>query len=85
MTIRIPQEELHFVALPAGATSPLILRSCTITPEQIALQEGNPPPIGNPGLKCTRTDTILKLFEFKMNFNIKINLNQDHMKFRSIQ
>jgi hypothetical protein len=30
--------------------------------------EGNPPPRGNPGLKCTQTDNILKKFEFKMNF-----------------
>jgi hypothetical protein len=30
---------------------------------------GNPPPRGNPGLKHTRTDNILKKFEFKMNFN----------------
>jgi hypothetical protein len=29
---------------------------------------GNPPLRGNPGLKCTRTDDILKKFEFKMNF-----------------
>jgi hypothetical protein len=29
---------------------------------------GNPSPRGNPGLKCTRTDNILKKFEFKMNF-----------------
>jgi hypothetical protein len=29
---------------------------------------GNPPPRGNPGLKCTRTDDILKKLEFKMNF-----------------
>jgi hypothetical protein len=36
----IPQEEPHFVALsPAGATSPLLLRSLTTTLEQIALQE----------------------------------------------
>jgi hypothetical protein len=35
----MPQEEPHFVALPAGATSPLLLRSPTTTPEQIALRE----------------------------------------------
>jgi hypothetical protein len=29
---------------------------------------GNPPPMGNPGLKHTRTDDILKKFELKMNF-----------------
>jgi hypothetical protein len=38
-SIRIPQEEPHFVALPPGATSPLFLRSHTTTPEQIALRE----------------------------------------------
>jgi hypothetical protein len=38
-SIRIPEEETHFVALPAIATSPLLLRSCIITPEQIALRE----------------------------------------------
>jgi hypothetical protein len=38
-SIRIPQEESHFVALPAGATSPLLVRSRTTTPEQIALRE----------------------------------------------
>jgi hypothetical protein len=26
---------------------------------------GNPPPIVNPGLKCTRTDAILKKFDGK--------------------
>jgi hypothetical protein len=46
---------------------------------------GNPPPRGNPGLKCTRTDAILKKFEYKMNFNLKINLNRDLTNFRSIQ
>jgi hypothetical protein len=39
LCIRIPQEEPHFVAPPAGATSPLLLRSHTTTPEQIALRE----------------------------------------------
>jgi hypothetical protein len=29
---------------------------------------GNPPPRGNPGLKCTQTDAILKKFVGKMNF-----------------
>jgi hypothetical protein len=32
---------------------------------------GNPPPRGNPGLKCTRTETILKKFDQKMNFKFK--------------
>jgi hypothetical protein len=30
---------------------------------------GNPPPSGNPGLKRSRMDDILKNFEFKMNLN----------------
>jgi hypothetical protein len=38
-SIRTPQEEPHFVALSAGATSPLLLRSLTTTLEQIALRE----------------------------------------------
>jgi hypothetical protein len=46
---------------------------------------GNPPPFGNPGLKRTRTDAILKKLEFKMNFKLKINLKRDRTKFRSIQ
>jgi hypothetical protein len=29
---------------------------------------GNPPHRGNPGLKCTQMDYILKKFEFKINF-----------------
>jgi hypothetical protein len=29
---------------------------------------GNPPPRGNPGLKRTQTDNILKKIEFKMIF-----------------
>jgi hypothetical protein len=29
---------------------------------------GNPPPRGNPGIKCTGMDNILKKMEFKMNF-----------------
>jgi hypothetical protein len=32
---------------------------------------GNPPPRGNPGLKRTRTDAILKKFDQKMNFKFK--------------
>jgi hypothetical protein len=39
MSIRTPQEEPHFVALSAGAASPLFLQSLTTTLEQIALQE----------------------------------------------
>jgi hypothetical protein len=46
---------------------------------------GNPPPGGNPGLKCTRTDAMLKNFEFKMNFKLKINAKRDRTNFRSIQ
>jgi hypothetical protein len=42
---------------------------------------GNPLPIVNPGLKCTRTDAILKKFDWKMNFKLKINLKQDLMNF----
>jgi hypothetical protein len=38
-SIRILQEEPHFVALSAGATSPLLLWSLTTTLEKIALQE----------------------------------------------
>jgi hypothetical protein len=37
---------------------------------------GNPPQFLNPGLKSTRTDAILKKFEFKMNFKLKINLKR---------
>jgi hypothetical protein len=39
MSIRIPQEEPHFVALSAGATFPLLLPSLTTTLEQIALRK----------------------------------------------
>jgi hypothetical protein len=39
MSIRISQEETHFVALSARATPPLLLRSLTTTLEQIALRE----------------------------------------------
>jgi hypothetical protein len=38
-SIRIPQEEPHFVVLSAGATSPLLMRSFTTTLEKIAPQE----------------------------------------------
>jgi hypothetical protein len=38
-SIRIPQDEPHFVALSAGATSPLLLRCLTTTLEQIAMRE----------------------------------------------
>jgi hypothetical protein len=47
--------------------------------------EGNPPPRGNPGLQRIRTDTILKKFEFKMNFKLKINIKRDRTNFISIQ
>jgi hypothetical protein len=46
---------------------------------------GKSSPRGNPLLTCTRTDDILKKFEFKMNFKLKINVKQDHANFRSIQ
>jgi hypothetical protein len=36
---------------------------------------GNPSTRGNPGLKCTRTDAILKKFEFKMKFKFKKTLS----------
>jgi hypothetical protein len=39
MSIRTPLEEPHFVALSAGATSPLLLRYLTTTLEQVAWQE----------------------------------------------
>jgi hypothetical protein len=29
---------------------------------------GNTPPIGNPGLKCTRADAILKKIQLKNEF-----------------
>jgi hypothetical protein len=45
----------------------------------------NPPPRGNPGLKRTRTDDILKKFEFKMNLKLIINVKRDRANFRSIQ
>jgi hypothetical protein len=32
---------------------------------------GNPPPRGNPGLKCTRIDTIWTKFVFKWSLNLK--------------
>jgi hypothetical protein len=65
MSITIPQEEPHFVALPARATSPLLLRSRTTMLEQIALREillqeeiqglsapGPTPFRNNSSLKC---------------------------------
>jgi hypothetical protein len=39
MSIRISQEESHFVAPSTGAAFPLLLRSLTTTLEQIALLE----------------------------------------------
>jgi hypothetical protein len=46
---------------------------------------GNPPPRGNSGLQRTRTDAILKKFDFKMNFKLKINIKWDRTNFISIQ
>jgi hypothetical protein len=52
---RIPQEGSHFVALPAGATSPLLLRSrTTTTMEQIALRVILLLHLLIQGKKCTR-------------------------------
>jgi hypothetical protein len=45
---------------------------------------GNSPPRGNPGLKHTQMDAILKKIEFKMNFGLKINIMWDRTNFRSI-
>jgi hypothetical protein len=67
----------HFFA-PAVFYSRRAPRGCSALRE-ILLQEEN------PGLKCTRTDVILKKFEFKMNFKLKINVKQDRTNFRSIQ
>jgi hypothetical protein len=47
--------------------------------------EGNPPPRGNPGLKRTWTNAILKKFEYKINFKLKINVKRDRTSFRSFQ
>jgi hypothetical protein len=46
---------------------------------------GNPPPRGNPGLKCTRTDVILRKFDRKMNFKFIKNIQHDRTNVRSIQ
>jgi hypothetical protein len=46
---------------------------------------GFPPPRGNPGLKRTRTYAILKKFNQKVNFKLKINVQRDRTNFRSIQ
>jgi hypothetical protein len=46
---------------------------------------GNPPPRGNPGLKSTRMDAILKKFDKKINFEFLKNVQRDHANFRSIQ
>jgi hypothetical protein len=45
---------------------------------------GNPPPRGNPGLKRSWMDAILKNFDLKMNFKLKINVQRDRTNFRSI-
>jgi hypothetical protein len=34
---------------------------------------GNHPPKGNPGLKHTRMDAILRKFDWKYNFKLKLN------------
>jgi hypothetical protein len=66
---RIPQEGSHFVALPAGATSPLLLRSrTTTTTEQIALRV----ILLHLLIQAKNAPAILKKFEFKMNFKLKI-------------
>jgi hypothetical protein len=44
---------------------------------------GNPPLFVNPRLKSTWMDAILREFEFKMNFKLKINLKRDRTNFRS--
>jgi hypothetical protein len=73
---RAPQETSFFA--PAVFFSRRAPRGCNCSAE-------NPPPTGNPGLKRTRTDAILKKFEFKMNFKLKINVKWDSTNFRSIQ
>jgi hypothetical protein len=44
----------------------------------------NPPHRGNPGLNRTRKVAILKKFDRKINFKLKINF-QNHKNPRSIQ
>jgi hypothetical protein len=45
---------------------------------------GNPSTRGNPGLKWTRTDAILKKIDWQQILKIKINVQQDPKNFRSI-
>jgi hypothetical protein len=78
---RTPQEEPHFVALSAGATSP---PKVSYHHDGGNFFAGNPPPRGYPGLKCTWTDVIFKKFHQKMNFKFLKNV-QHCTNFRSIQ
>jgi hypothetical protein len=63
-SIRILQEEPHFVALSTRATSPILLWSLTTTLEQIALRE----ILLIEEIQGTWKGAILKEFEYKMNF-----------------
>jgi hypothetical protein len=45
-----------------------LLRLFTLSTTLVFCSAGNLPPRGNPGLKSTRADDILKKFEFKLNF-----------------
>jgi hypothetical protein len=90
---RTPQEEPHFVALSAGATSPgngALKRSVSAVYFHHAVanrSSGHTPPRGNPGLKRTRMYryAILKKFDKKINFNFKKNVQWDPTNFRSIK
>jgi hypothetical protein len=73
---RAPQEPGFF-----GSGDILFKQSTT----WVFCSAGNPPPRQNPGLKCTRTDDILKKFEFKTNLKGKLNVKWDRTNFRSIQ
>jgi hypothetical protein len=78
---RTLQEEPHFVALSAGATSPLLLRSLNTTLEQIAQREIL--LLRKSRAKVHRTDAILKKFDQKIN--LKKNVQRNCKNFWSIQ
>jgi hypothetical protein len=84
---RTPQEEPHFVtwANSYGNGAPEWSSCGLFPPRWSKLLWENPPPSRDPDLKCTRTETILKKFDRKINFKLKTNFQRDRMNFRSIQ
>jgi hypothetical protein len=65
--------------------APAVFYSCSAPRECTGNCSAGNPPRGNPGLKRTRMDAILKNFKFEISLKLKINVKRDRRSFISMQ